>query len=113
VDINDTGLIGQAEARIFGGQFGVNRRIFGPDTIVFLNQGNRGGLSVGQVLPVYKNQGTRSEKNIIRENPRLIGRLKVVRTTEDLATAVIISANEEIRVGDGTSVEVATKAGSE
>jgi hypothetical protein len=113
IDINETGHPGQAEARIFGGQFGISRRLFGPDGIVFLNQGNRAGLTAGQTLPIYKNQGIRTDKNPIRENPRVIGRLKIVRTTEDLATAVIISANEEIRVGDGTSAEIVVRAGSE
>jgi len=105
LNMTDSGSVSQASARVFGGQFGLKRRIFGPDGILFLNQGSRSGLSEGQVLNVFKSQAVRTENSPVRENPRIIGKVKVVRTTEDFSTAVVLSALEEIRVGDGTSAE--------
>jgi len=106
LNVSDSG--GEAphiSARVFGGQYGVHRRFFGPDGILFLNQGSGAGLTAGQVLNIYKNQGVRSYFNLVKDNPRIIGKIKIVRTSEEFATAVVLSANEEIYIGDGTSVE--------
>lgn len=109
MNVEENGDATQIPARIFGGQFGLSRRIFGPDGIVFLNQGSRAGISEGQILNVYKNQYARTDASPVVENPRVIGRVKIVKTTEEFATAVVTSATEEIRVGDGTSPDSISK----
>ncbi|PWU22320.1 MAG: hypothetical protein C5B49_01005 [Bdellovibrio sp.] len=88
---------------IIGGQFSTRRRLFGPFAVVFLNIGAAKGLTVGSHLPVYRNPRVRVPDSLVKENPAEIGELQIARVEEGVATAVVLKALDEIRVGDVTS----------
>ncbi len=91
-----------ANARVVGGQFAEDRKLFGLDNIVYLIGS---GLTLNQSYPVYKQQVSRNEKTRANENPRSIGRIKIVKVINDLATGVVLESSDDIRVGDATFVE--------
>lgn len=92
-----------AAARVIGGPGSASRELFGTGEILFLDGGSSGGLSPGQTLSVYRQEPVRNSATKQFENPRLIGRVQVVRVSAAFATAVVINAVEEIRVGDSTT----------
>jgi len=91
-----------APARIIGGAYSGQRSVYGKDQILFLNAGTSGGLSPGQFLSVYKSQIVRDPQTVERESPRRIGVIKVVKVGTQFSTAVVVSAQTEIRTGDMT-----------
>lgn len=91
-----------APARIIGGAYSGQRTVYGKDQILFLNAGTSGGLTPGQFLSVYKSQVVRDPQTVERESPRRIGVIKVVKVGTQFATAVVVSAQTEIRTGDMT-----------
>ncbi len=91
-----------ANARVVGGQFAEDRKLFGIDNIVYLIGQ---GLTLNQSYPVYKQQVSRNENTKATENPRSIGRVKIVKLINDLATAVVLESSDDIRVGDATFVQ--------
>jgi hypothetical protein len=101
----DQGL-SKAQAKIIGGRFHLRRKMFGLEGILFLNQGTGAGIAVGQLLPVYQYQRDRDDDLTIKENPRVIGKIKVVKTSAHFSTAVVVSSSTEIEVGDGTSPDM-------
>jgi hypothetical protein len=92
-------------ADIIGGAYSADRKIFGNDEIVFLNTGSEKGILSGQILPIYKTHSLRVPESEAVHNPRLIGRLKILKATSKFSAAVITTVTEEIRVGDRTSAE--------
>jgi hypothetical protein len=94
---------------IIGGPFSEERHLFGPGEVLFLDSGARNGLSPGQVLSVFRVEKARSDSTEQVQNPRPIGTIRVVRTTDQFATAVVLSALEEIGVGDSTTRNLQVK----
>ena len=81
-----------------------NHRLeMGSTDIVYLNRGAADGLEVGSPLELYRAIGT-EEDEVQREQKQLpdwvIGKLIVVATTPDTATAVITKTSTEILRGD-------------
>jgi hypothetical protein len=93
-------------ATVVGGRFSLNRHIFGNEGILFLDAGSSEGVNVGQVLPVYQYQRHRDDDIKIINNPLSIGKVKIIKTSEHFATAVVLSAVSEIEIGDGTSPDM-------
>ena len=87
---------------VIGGQFDFDRTLYGAGSIIYLNQGSKAGLSEGQTLPVYRLQKLRNSDTLEKINRRYIGKIKVVKTSEDFATALVLNASEEIETGDKT-----------
>ncbi|GIL16561.1 MAG: hypothetical protein BroJett040_03120 [Oligoflexia bacterium] len=90
-------------SRVIGGEFDVERRILGPHGVIFLNSGASDGVSIGQVLPLFRYEGARNSSNLVRENPRKIASVKIVKTSDRFSTGIITESTEEIQIGDGTS----------
>lgn len=90
------------DADVIGGQFDFDRTLYGSGSIIYLNQGSKAGLSEGQTLPVYRLQKLRNSDSKEKINRRYIGKIKVVKTSEEFATALVLNASEEIETGDKT-----------
>lgn len=90
-------------SQVMGGQYSRSRGLFGDTNVLFLNSGSVQGLSSGMVLPVYRNPKVRTKGSYLEQNPILIGQIQVVRADESTATAVVLNATDEIRVGDVTT----------
>ncbi len=89
-----------APSVIIGGQFDGKRFQFSPDMIVYLNAGTIHGYSEGQVLQIFSNVRARNEKSKSIQNDRAVGILKIVKVSESYSTAVVLSASDDIAVGD-------------
>lgn len=102
MNAQETGGLTTAPARVIGGAHDEQRNFFGPNEIVFLNEGSQKGIVEGQMLAIYKNQALRNSDTDVTENPMMIGRLKVLKVTQKFSTAIVTGSSEEIRVGDAT-----------
>ncbi len=85
---------------IIGGQFEEKRLMLSPGQIVFMSGK---GYQNGHAYSIFKNREIRIADTDAKSNPLEIGRVKVIRVDGNYVTAVIISANEEILVGDKTN----------
>lgn len=84
---------------IIGGQFGENKLI--PEGgFFFIDSGSSNGLSIGDILPIFSNPKIRTDNPILQENYRKVGEAQVVRVESKGATAYLLSAKDDIRVGD-------------
>ena len=103
VSLVEGGAPSEAKANVVGGALSNERQMFGPGEILILDGGSKAGVSAGQMLGVFRVDAVRNPDTKAVLNPRRIGSLRVVRTSERFATAVVISTNEEIYVGDSTT----------
>lgn len=87
-------------ATIMGGQFEKRRSLFGQNSLVFLDGGSGQGLQEGQTLAIFADQRVRNKKANALQNDRVIGHLKIVRVTNNFATAYVTKATDDIVVGD-------------
>lgn len=92
-----------APGKVIGGAFSGKRSYFGKDQLLFLNSGSGMGMAPGQYISVYKAQQLRDPKTVEIQGPRRIGVVKVLRVGARFSTAVVVSAESEIRTGDLTS----------
>jgi len=97
-----SGSVRGVEARVIGGEFDSVRNIFGESAIVYLEGGAERGLQAGDLLYVQAIRKTRRPHTEVPEWRRPIGLLKVVTVGQNVATAVVLQAQEEIRPGDLT-----------
>lgn len=86
-------------AKIIGGQFNNERKLYGANTIVFLNGGSTQGFQEGQILSVYKDETIRENKDAVINDP-VIGKLKVIRVSPSFSTAYIVNSTTDIVTGD-------------
>ncbi len=103
-----------ASARIIGGQFSNERKMFGTNSLVFLDAGSGQGLQEGQTVQVFADQRLRNEKTLSLTNDRPIGLIKIVRMTPNYATAYVLRSEMEFIRGDyvGHSPSQSTKQSS-
>lgn len=87
-------------AKIIGGANDLKRNLFGPQEIVYINKGSSGGVDVGQTFAVYKNQKARHRDSDVEINAPIIGHIKIVKVSDQFATAIVADVVDEIRVGD-------------
>lgn len=97
-------------ATIMGGQFEKKRALMGQNSLVFLDAGSSQGLQEGQTLSIYADERVRNKNVKAVMNDRVIGKLKVVRVTNNFATAYVSSAIDDIMIGDYAGKSVATAA---
>ncbi len=88
------------ELTIVGGSYSDSRRFFGDGATVFLDTQDS-GVRVGDVLAVQARRGAR-RKTIAPDQTTPIGILKVFAVSGKVASAVVVLAVEEVRVGDRT-----------
>jgi hypothetical protein len=102
VRVTEEGPRSQVVSQIIGGSFFNARRVYGSESIVYLNRGESDGLSVGQILPLRANRKVRDPGTTIDSNIRPIGWLRVVKTTPNFSTGVIVRAWSDVLSGDLT-----------
>ncbi len=102
VNLSESGQKSQISAQIIGGQFAPDRKLYGPQSFAFLDKGSDDGIEAGQILPIRANRKARDKNSKVLANIRSIGWLKVVKTTDKFATAVVLRAWDEIVTGDYT-----------
>lgn len=107
IDPGQTTSASSFKAKVIGGEYDDNRKIFGADEIIYLNAGTSDGVSLGQVIPLYRVQSLRNEESEVKERPRKIGQAKIVKTSGQFATALVLNSTEEIYVGDLTDPDTA------
>lgn len=87
-------------ATIIGGQFEKRRSLFGQNSLVFLDGGRSQGLQEGQTLSIFADARVRNKNTPAVQNDRVIGTLKLVRVTNNFATAYVVRASDDVLVGD-------------
>lgn len=97
--VKEDGDVVNLDGQIIGG-YSFRGKVFGDDSIVYFNKGSRQGVTVGQIINIYKSVPVRVANSKVIENELPLGRIKVLRTSENFLTAVVLKANEDIRVGD-------------
>ena len=102
IEVSEKGPRSQVVAQFIGGQYFNRRRIYGGESIAFLNRGSNDGLEVGQVLSVRENRSIRNENTLVSSNVRPIGWVRVVKVEPNLATVIVVKAWSDILTGDLT-----------
>ena len=100
VNLDANGAHGSVESEIVGSERHVTSMLFGQGDIVFLNRGSNSGIAVGQIFDIYGNRRARYPGTPVRFSPAASGRLKVVKTSGSLSTALILSAHDSVMQGD-------------
>jgi nucleoid-associated protein YgaU len=94
---NDTASV---SAEIVGGDFDNDRRFTAAEEEVFLNKGANAGIKEGQIFEVYKNMEARKDSTYIRNLKDKVARIKIIKTTPERSTGIIIGSSQEVRSGD-------------
>ncbi|MBN8540361.1 MAG: LysM peptidoglycan-binding domain-containing protein [Deltaproteobacteria bacterium] len=88
------------ELIIVGGEEAEDRKFFGDGSIVFLDV-NKTDVRVGDVLSVQSKRGER-KKTVLPDFLTPVGILKVFQVSGTVASAFVVVATDEVRVGDRT-----------
>lgn len=99
VEVPVVGKTSSQPARIIGGQFGANQLI-PSGSFFFLDAGRASGLNVGDILPIFSNPNIRTSSAYLDMNFKKIGIAQIVKVENKGATAYLITANDDVRVGD-------------
>lgn len=97
--VKEEGDVINLDGRIIGG-YSFRGKVFGDDSIVYFNKGSRQGVTVGQIINIYKSVPVRVPNSKVIENELPLGKIKVLRTSENFLTGVVLKSSEDIRVGD-------------
>ncbi len=100
VDMKDVGPLGSSQAQIVGSSKDKASTLFGPGEIVFLNKGTSSGVEKGQLLDIYMDRSLRNASTPVGVSSRSSGRVKVVASDGNCATAVVLRAVDGILQGD-------------
>lgn len=100
IDPSATALTSGVGAKIMGGPFDKKRQLFGSRSLVFLDSGSNQGLQVGQSLPLLADEKIHTKKADAVMNDRVIGTVKIVRTSANFATGYVIKATDDVLLGD-------------
>lgn len=88
------------DAEIVGGNFDNERKFLGYQDIVYLNKGGREGLREGQIFTVLKSVRERKKDSLVNDLKEQVAKIKVIKTTKDRATAIILESSQYVRPGD-------------
>ena len=102
VVVNSSGPRSSVRARVIGAEFDDDRRVIGESSIVYINGGTQAGIHNGDILAVQSRRGTRREFTLYPEYHKSIAVIKVIRALGRVATAIVLSADDEVHVGDVT-----------
>jgi hypothetical protein len=86
--------------KIVGGQYSNQREVLGTNSVIYLDAGEAQGVQPGAVVGVYRNERLRKRSSVVKDSKVLIATLKVVQTTANRASAVVVNARDRIRLGD-------------
>ncbi len=100
VELSTIGPILNVEGQIGGGYLDGLTEFFSPGSFVFLDVGSAQGIKVGGIIYALANEKLRNKKTVDDSNKRDVGLLKIVHTTENSSTAVVVQANDVIMSGD-------------
>ncbi len=100
IKLSRNGTPGSTEAQIIGAAKSVASSLYAAGEVVFLNKGSAAGLAPDQILDVYGDRTIRKRNTTVRYSPAPSGTLRIVRVTENLATAVLLYARDGIFPGD-------------
>ncbi len=100
INLNPNGEPGSGTAQIIGSAKSVSSGLFAAGEIVFLNKGSSAGLATNQIYDVYGDRTIRKRRTTVPFSPSSSGTLRIVRVSENLATAVLLSARDSVFPGD-------------
>jgi hypothetical protein len=96
------GTLLMTEVRIIGAEHDEERKIIGEGSVVYLGGVEKAGLNAGDLLVVQSRREPRWEGSNFPDIKRSVGIVKVIKVDREVATAMIIEAHDDIRVGDVT-----------
>jgi hypothetical protein len=96
--------ITESQDGLFGNIIASERlmRLFGDDTVVFIDKGKLDGVKPGQLYPVFKQDKVVVDhltKERIQLSPIILGTLIVLHTEPTTSTVLVSQANHEIPIG--------------
>lgn len=100
IDPATTPIVSGVGGRIIGGQYEKKRALFGSTALIFLDAGSQHGLQLGQSLNIIADEKLRNKKTPVQNNERVIGVAKIVRLTQNFATAYVTRSTNDIMPGD-------------
>lgn len=110
LDLTMNGSHGVTTAQVIGSEKHEASAMFGQGDLVFLNKGSSSGIEEGQLLDIFPNRTIRRSDAEVTFSPVPSGTVKVVKVTNRLATAVLLSSRDSIQQGDQVR-EVSSRAG--
>ncbi len=87
-------------AEVVGSTFDGERKILGFQDLVYLNKGSNEGLKEGQVFTVLKSVRDRKKSSLVEDLKEQIAKIKVIKTTSERATAIVLNSSQFVRPGD-------------
>lgn len=103
---NDTGPSGQTNARIIGGHIMNRRQIFSVPSFAYINKGSNQGVQEGQIFTIRSEQALRQTNSIVENDINVIGRMRIVKTSANFSTAIILESSAGILTGDVVGPDV-------
>jgi nucleoid-associated protein YgaU len=93
------------DAEIVGGLFDSDRKFLGYQDIVYLNKGSSEGIKEGQVFTVLKSVRNRKDSSVVNELKEQVAKVKILKTTSERSTGIVINSNQFVRPGDFIGVQ--------
>lgn len=100
VELSTIGPVLNVEGKVGGGYMDGSTEYYGVGSFVFLDVGAENGVKVGGLVYALADERLRDRKTVDRQNKRDVGLIKIVHTTSNLATGVVVQANDVIMAGD-------------
>jgi hypothetical protein len=101
-DISPSGNSKSVSSRVIGGRFDSKRRFLGTFGILYLDQGSSSGLQSGDILSVLRNNKLRKPDSPANGDSIPIAQIKIIKSTPQRSTALVLSSRDAIRPGDYT-----------
>ncbi|MBT4760929.1 MAG: LysM peptidoglycan-binding domain-containing protein [Bdellovibrionaceae bacterium] len=98
------GVDSEVVAQVIGGDGVHKNKRFGQSSLVYLNRGRSDGMEIGQILPVRSVRKLRFSDSLVRSQSKVIGKIKIVKTTPKYSTAVVVESSSFIEIGDLTGI---------
>lgn len=92
-------------AEIIGGLFDNERKYLGYQDVVYLNKGSKEGVKEGQVFTVLKSVRDRKSSSLVDDLKEQIAKIKILKTTGERSTAIVLQSSQYIRSGDFIGVQ--------
>jgi len=99
-NISDSRASNPINAEVVGGAFDADRKVMGYQDVVYLNKGSNEGFKEGQVFTVLKSMRDRKKSTMVGDLREQVARIKILKTTPQRATAIVLNSNFTVRPGD-------------
>lgn len=100
MNMTEPGEYASLQGMIIGGENDTGAKLFGPQSIVFINRGSGDGVKVNQWAPIMAVHRLRHPESTIFANTWKLGEVKVVKVEKNYCTAIIMTATEGVLPGD-------------